>query len=88
MITRRHFLVSGGIAHWSKFVGRLIGLSPMLLYNDEQAHGGGASNFEDWLTMNLAHAITAKDNELFLVCRPDGSIPADGGQGHGLFYHD
>jgi glycogen debranching enzyme len=38
--------------------------------------------------MNLEHAIPAKDGELFFVCRPDGSVPADGGQGHGLFYHD
>ncbi|HKT36467.1 MAG TPA: glycogen debranching N-terminal domain-containing protein, partial [Nitrospira sp.] len=88
MITRRHFLLSGGVVHWPKLVAPLIGLPPMLLFQAGQAHGRGASDSQDWLSMNLAHALSAKDGELFFVCRPDGSVPEDGSEGHGLFYHD
>ncbi|HJT22533.1 MAG TPA: glycogen debranching N-terminal domain-containing protein [Nitrospira sp.] len=88
MINRRHFLLYGSFTPWSKLLTPLIGLPPILLHLAGQAHAANAGESQCWLSMNLEHAIPVKDGELFFVCRPDGSVPADGGQGHGLFYHD
>jgi glycogen debranching enzyme len=40
------------------------------------------------ITRSTAHAIVIKDESLFFVTEPDGSVPLEKGHGFGLYYHD
>lgn len=40
------------------------------------------------ITESIANAIVVKNENVFLVTRPDGSIPIEGNHGFGLYYHD
>lgn len=40
------------------------------------------------ITESIANAIVVKNENLFLVTRPDGNIPFEGNHGFGLYYHD
>lgn len=37
---------------------------------------------------NIANAVIIKDEDLFVLCQNDGSIPLENTQGFGLYYHD
>jgi glycogen debranching enzyme len=40
------------------------------------------------ITDTIADAVVFKDGDLFLLTRPDGSIPLHHAHGYGLYYHD
>jgi glycogen debranching enzyme len=40
------------------------------------------------ITDSIADAVVFKDGDLFLLTRPDGSIPLHHAHGYGLYYHD
>ncbi len=37
---------------------------------------------------NIANAVVIKDQDLFVLCQNDGSIPLENQQGFGVYYHD
>lgn len=37
---------------------------------------------------NIANAVVIKDEEVFVLCKNDGSIPLGNAQGFGVYYHD
>jgi glycogen debranching enzyme len=37
---------------------------------------------------NIANAVVIKDEDVFLLCQNDGSIPLGNAQGFGVYYHD
>lgn len=40
------------------------------------------------VTLSIADAVVIKNENLFFLTKPDGSIPLDGKHGFGLYYHD
>src|SRR5438034_8808261 len=40
------------------------------------------------VTQSIADALVLKRGDLFLIAGPDGQLPATGGHGLGLYYHD
>ncbi|MEZ5361880.1 MAG: glycogen debranching N-terminal domain-containing protein [Bryobacterales bacterium] len=50
--------------------------------HDVLSHGQSA------MVKNIDQAVIIKDDEIFFVCGPDGSIPVQMGHGFGLYYHD
>ena len=40
------------------------------------------------VTSSIAHAVVLKDDDLFFLCQPDGTVPLELNHGFGLFYHD
>jgi glycogen debranching enzyme len=40
------------------------------------------------LTRSIAHAVVIKDEDIFFLCEPDGSVPLEAGHAFGLYYHD
>jgi glycogen debranching enzyme len=40
------------------------------------------------LTRSIAHAVVLKDEDIFFLCEPDGSVPLEAGHAFGLYYHD
>jgi glycogen debranching enzyme len=40
------------------------------------------------IVRSIAHAIVIKDEDLFFLARPDGSVPLGDHHGYGLYYHD
>jgi glycogen debranching enzyme len=40
------------------------------------------------IVRSIADAIVIKDEDLFFLARPDGSVPLEGQHGYGLYYHD
>src|SRR5262249_50987224 len=39
-------------------------------------------------TRSIADAVVIKDEDLFFLCDPEGSVPLEAGHGFGLYYHD
>ncbi len=37
---------------------------------------------------NIANAVVIKDEDVFVLCQNDGSIPLENAQGFGVYYHD
>ncbi|HKP10641.1 MAG TPA: glycogen debranching N-terminal domain-containing protein [Blastocatellia bacterium] len=40
------------------------------------------------VTRSIAHAVVVKDEDLFFLCQPDGTVPLESNHGFGLYYHD
>src|SRR5690242_12418043 len=40
------------------------------------------------IVRGIADAIVIKDEDLFLLTKPDGCVPLEGPHGHGLYFHD
>ena len=50
--------------------------------------GAHARRHRSSAAAGITDAVTAKDGEPFLLCGPDGQIPARGGHGLGFYHHD
>jgi glycogen debranching enzyme len=37
---------------------------------------------------NIANAVVIKDEDVFVLCQDDGTIPLENGEGFGVYYHD
>ncbi len=59
-------------------------VNEFLLPHEEQGLVPGATSG----TRSIAHAVVIKDEDVFFLCEPDGSVPIEAGHGFGLFYHD
>lgn len=40
------------------------------------------------VTRSIAHAVVIKDDDMFFLCQPDGTVPLEVNHGFGLYYHD
>jgi glycogen debranching enzyme len=40
------------------------------------------------ITRSITNAVVIKDEDIFFLCEPDGSVPLEAGHGFGLYYHD
>ncbi|MGH9768470.1 MAG: amylo-alpha-1,6-glucosidase [Blastocatellia bacterium] len=40
------------------------------------------------ITRSIAQMVAIKDEDVFFLCEPDGSVPLEAGHGFGLYYHD
>jgi glycogen debranching enzyme len=40
------------------------------------------------IARSITHAVVIKDEDMFFICEPDGSVPLETGHGFGLYYHD
>src|ERR1700759_699451 len=40
------------------------------------------------VTRSIAHAVVIKDDDMFFLCQPDGTVPLESNHGFGLYYHD
>jgi glycogen debranching enzyme len=40
------------------------------------------------VTRSIAHAVVIKDEDVFFLCQPDGTVPLESNHGFGLYYHD
>src|SRR5262249_45687575 len=60
------------------------GVNEFLFSPDEQELVPGTTSS----TRSIAHAVVIKDEDIFFLCEPDGSVPFEAGHGFGLYYHD
>src|SRR5262245_22728704 len=40
------------------------------------------------VTRSIAHAVVMKDDDVFFLCQPDGTVPLEFNHGFGLYYRD
>jgi glycogen debranching enzyme len=40
------------------------------------------------VTRSIAHAVVIKDEDMFFLCQPDGTVPLESNHGFGLYYQD
>src|SRR4030095_16453622 len=60
------------------------GVNEFSLPHDEHELVPGVTS----ITRSIAHAVVIKDEDIFFLCEPDGSVPLEPGHGFGLYYHD
>ncbi len=60
------------------------GVNEFLSHHDEQELIPGTTS----IARSIARAVVIKDEDIFFLCEPDGSVPLEAGHGFGLYYHD
>src|SRR5262245_20305447 len=53
-------------------------------FSDEQELVPGTTS----IMRNITNAVVIKDEDMFFLCDPEGSVPLEAGHGFGLYYHD
>lgn len=61
----------------------------ILLQSDERSSDyGDLIPGASTITRSTAHALVIKDEDIFFLSDPDGTVPIEKGHGFGLYYHD